>query len=407
MKFIVATYGTDGDTRPLSALCRGLMDAGHEVRLFADGGTLGSAEALGIPAAALAGDIKAVLRQGDVAAGRSGFKNLTAAFARIANANTASWMQDIAAAAQGCDAIILSGLAAFAGLSVAEQLDIPAIGLGLIPITPTTAFPSPFLPPGQLPRWLNRSSHRLVNALVWRVFRKATNAARISVCGLPPRRSVWIDHPMLYGISPSLLPRPDDWPANAQICGQWLSRTPDWSPPQDLGEFLAAGAPPLYVGFGSMAGFDRRALFDSVIAAVAGRRALFYAGWSGIDTAALPGNFLAIGETPHDWLFPRTSLVIHHGGSGTTHSAARAGVPSVVVPFAGDQPFWADRLQHLGVAGRAVTAKGLSAAALARGIDFAETAGDRAAALGRQMAAEDGVSTTIAAIETIMARSRP
>ena len=397
MRFLVVTYGTEGDTRPLSALCRALMDAGHEARLLADRATLGAA---GVPTAALAGDIKAAL-PGD------GSTGLAAAFTRIATANTAAWMRDIIAAGRGCDAILVSGLAAFAGLSAAEHLGVTAIGLGLIPITPTSAFPSPFLPPRLLPRWLDRTSHRAVNGLIWRAFRKATNAAREAVCGLPPRHSVWADHPMLYGISPSLVPRPEDWPETACICGQWLTPTADWAPPPELGAFLAAGEPPLYVGFGSMAGFDRRRMLGALIAAVAGRRAVFYPGWSGIDPAALPANFLAIGETPHDWLFPRTALVIHHGGSGTAHSAARAGVPSVVVPFAGDQPFWADRLRRARVAGPPISAKGLTVSALARGIDFAESAGDRAAALGRQMAAEDGVTTTIAAIETIMARSRP
>src|SRR5271165_450159 len=105
---------------------------------------------------------------------------------------------------------------------------------------------------------------------------------------------------------------------------------------------------PIYGGFGRLAGFEGRALLGEIIAAVAGRRALFYPGWSGVSAADLPANFLIIGDTPHAWLFPRTSLVIHHGGAGTTHSAARAGAASVVVPFAGDQFFWADRLRQAG-----------------------------------------------------------
>lgn len=408
MKFVVVTYGTEGDTRPLSALCRGLIDAGHEVRLLADGTTLGSAKALDVPAAALAGDIKTALRAGNAVSAGDGVTHLAAALAGIANANAAAWMRDLAAAARGCDAIVVSGLAAFVGLSVAEYLGIAAIGLGLIPITPTGAFPSPFLPPRLIPRCLNRISHRLVNGLVWRAFREATNAARAEICGLPPRRAVWSDHPMLYGVSPSLLPRPRDWPENASLCGQWIERPPNWTPKQDLSDFLAAGEPPLYVGFGSMAGFDRRNLLEAVIAAVAGRRALFYAGWSGIDAADLPANFLAITDTPHSWLFPRTSLVIHHGGSGTTHSAARAGVPSVVVPFAGDQLFWADRLRLAGVAGAPVNLKRLSAPVLARAIAFAERAElrSRATDLGLRMAAEDGVAAATAAIEKIMSDRR-
>ena len=206
-----------------------------------------------------------------------------------------------------------------------------------------------------------------------------------------------------------LLPRPSDWPANAHMCGQWTLPPPQWSASPELLEFLAAGDPPLYVGFGSMAGFDRDAVLGDVIAAVSGRRALLHAGWSGIDTSRLPANFLAIGDTPHSWLFPRTSLVIHHCGSGTTHSAARAGVPSVPVPFAGDQFFWADRLTRLGVAPPAVPGKGLKASCLARGIAFAETleARSRAKALGERMAAEDGPSASVAKIEAIMATDVP
>ena len=129
---------------------------------------------------------------------------------------------------------------------------------------------------------------------------------------------------MLYGISPSLLPQPTDWPNNAWMCGQWITRCAMGSAP-GAEIFLSAGDPPIYIGFGSMTGFDPHALLIAVIAAVDGRRALFYPGWSGADPLKLPTNFSIIGDTPHDWLFPRMSLVIHHGGSGTTHSAARAG----------------------------------------------------------------------------------
>jgi sterol 3beta-glucosyltransferase len=260
------------------------------------------------------------------------------------------------------------------------------------------------LPPGKLPGWLNRASHRFVNAMLWRAFRKATNAARASVCGLPARERVWTEHPILYGVSPSLLPQPHDWPPQARICGQW--RPPgarEWSAPKPLADFLSAGEAPIYIGFGSMAGFDRRKLGEALIGAVGGRRALFYPGWSGIDGNALPANFHVVGETPHEWLFPRTSMVVHHGGAGTSHSAARAGVPSVVVPFAADQFFWADRLAKRGIAPAAVQGKRVSAAALARAIDFASRAQvrTRAAAIGAAMAQEDGLGEAVRTIESI------
>ncbi|WP_458766554.1 glycosyltransferase [Cupriavidus basilensis] len=408
MKFIVATYGTEGDARPLAALCRALMDAGHQARLLADGATLGTARAVGVPTTALAGDIRGALQPehaiSGVVARNRGFTSTARALARIANANAEAWLREIVAAGEGCDAIIVSGLAAFAGLSAAEHLGVKAIGTGLIPITPTADFASPFLAQARLPGWLNRTSHHFVNGMLWRAFRKQTNAARAAVCGLPPRRQLWTRHPMLYGVSPSLLPRPADWPGNARVCGQWIARSPDWTAPQPLADFLAAGEPPMYFGFGSMAGFDRRKMLDAVITACAGRRALFYPGWSGVDTAGLPANVHVVGDTPHDWLFPRTSLVVHHGGSGTTHCAARAGVPSVVVPFAGDQFFWAERLRLAGVAGDAVSGKHLQASALARAIAFAQGAEtrSRARALGARMAGENGLADAVSAIEAMM-----
>jgi sterol 3beta-glucosyltransferase len=398
MKFVVATYGTEGDVRPFSALCRALMDAGHDARLLADASTLGSAESLGISTSVLAGDIRGTLRAGN-------FNRTVSAIADIANANAEAWLRAIVDAGKDCDAIIVSGLAAFAGFSAAEHLRVKAIGAGLIPITPTAAFPSPFLPPNWVPRCFNRVSHRLVNGLVWRAFRKATNAARVKVCGLANRQAAWHSHPMLYGISPSLVPRPTDWPDNAQACGQWIPSSPGWIPAQSLQDFLAAGDAPLYIGFGSMMGFDTHKTLQEIVAGVAGRRALFYPGWSGVEAAFLPANFLVIGDTPHDWLLPKTSLVIHHGGSGTTHSAARAGVPSVVVPFAGDQFFWADRLRQAGVASGAVNGKDLRAQTLTQAIEFAEAHQVRARAreLGDSMSAENGLAHAIVAIERIMA----
>jgi UDP:flavonoid glycosyltransferase YjiC (YdhE family) len=407
MKVIVATYGTEGDARPFAALCRGLMDGGHEARLLADAATLGSAQALGVPTTALAGDIRGTLGPNHAIAGvvakGGGFNETARALAKIANENAASWLRTIIEAAEGCDAILAAGLAAFVGFSAAEYRGATGIGSGMIPITPTAAFPSPFLPPRWVPRLLNRASHRFVNAMLWKAFRAKTNAAR-ALFKLPPRKALWTAQPMVYGVSPSLLPAPADWPADAHLCGQWLAPSPAWTPPPALADFLAAGEAPIYVGFGSMTGFDSKRLIDALAEALAGRRALFHPGWSGIDPRALPENVLAIGDTPHDWLFPRTAAVIHHGGSGTSHAAARAGVPSIVTPFAGDQFFWAERLRLAGVAPAAVDGRRPTAAAFARALDAAAAAEvrSRARALGQAMRAEDGVANAVAVLERVV-----
>jgi sterol 3beta-glucosyltransferase len=389
-------------------LCRALRDAGHDAMLLAAEGTLQSARDLGVPHAALAGDIRDLFRtsNGDAPIGSSrlGVDATAKALARVANENVAAWMHQALECITNRDTVICSGLAAFAGLSVAEKLGIPALGAGMIPLTPTSEFPSAFMPPRQVPRLLNRFSHRLVTQMLWWAFRKATNRARVEVCNLPPRRKLWSAHPMLYGISPSLLPRPADWPSNAYMCGQWVRPVQNWDAPAPLRDFLAAGEAPIFVGFGSMVGFDRSVMRDAIVAAVGGRRTLFYPGWSGPQELRLPGNFCVVGDTPHNWLFPRTSLVIHHGGSGTTHSAAAAGVPSVVLPFAGDQPFWAERLWLLGVASESLNGRDITARSLERAINAAgaREMRTRAAALGERMASEDGLASAVATVESLV-----
>ncbi|MET0506889.1 MAG: hypothetical protein ABWZ78_01745, partial [Burkholderiaceae bacterium] len=184
MRLLAITCGTEGDTRPIAVLCRALIDAGHEVRLLADRSTLHAADALGVPAQPLGGDIRGVDEGGRTERGdgdrrrrpdarrpdarrpdaggpdargpasgtigsviaQAGRPNAALrALADIANPQAADWLRDALAAGQGCDALLVSGLTAFVGLSAAEKLRVPAIGVAMIPITPTGKFPSPFV----------------------------------------------------------------------------------------------------------------------------------------------------------------------------------------------------------------------------------------------------------------------
>lgn len=402
MKLLILTYGTEGDTRPLAALGYALRRVGHHVHLLGDARTLGSAEELGLPHSAITGDIRQLFAEWS----SQGPKGTAKALVQLTNANTHAWTEETLVAAEGCDAILTSGLAGFVGLSVAERLGIPAIGTGMIPLTPSREFSSPFLPAGVVPRWLNHASLRLTNQLFWLAFRKTLNQARQTVLGLSSRRALPTEHPMLYGISPSILPQPTDWPTNARLCGQWQVPADDFTPPPELSAFLDAGPPPVYVGFGSMAGLDGPHLASTLITTLDGRRALFYPGWSGMDDIVLPENILRIAATPHDWLFPRTAVVIHHGGSGTTHSATRSGKPSVVVPFAGDQAFWAECLRHLGIAPPALDGTKLDSRRLEKAIGFAERRDvqKRAMEIGKRMQREDGLATAVAEIEKLIRR---
>ncbi len=402
MKLIVLTYGTEGDTRPLAALCRKLLDAGHDVCLYADANTLSSAKNLYVPHEALSGNIKehleALVKNGN------GVNATVTGLSRIANEQAENWMRQMAKASEHCDGIIVSGLTAFAGLSVGEYLNIPVIGAGMIPISPTRAFASPFIPADSMPSLFNRPSHHLINWMLWLSFRKAINRARKRVLGMNPRNSLWTGHPMLYGISPSLLPAPADWPDNIRLCGQWLEPDIAWKPPDELEQFLAAGEPPIYVGFGSMVGFDQDRLLSLFLEVLKGERVIVQSGWSNFTAPDLPDNFLKISDANHNWLLPRVSMAIHHGGSGTTHSACLAGIPSVVLPFAGDQFFWANQLRKLGIMEGTTSTKKPDSASLRQAIQFARTpeAISCASILGEKMSNENGTQIAVEMIERLL-----
>lgn len=141
MKLVVLTYGTEGDTRPLAALSHALREAGHDVCLLGDSRTLDVARALGVPVEPLTGDIRELFAEW----GQKGPRGTARAMVGLTNAQTASWMRQTLAVTDGCDAVVTSGLAGFVGLSVAESVGVPAIGAGMIPLTPSREFPSPFL----------------------------------------------------------------------------------------------------------------------------------------------------------------------------------------------------------------------------------------------------------------------
>lgn len=406
MRFAVVTFGSEGDTRPLAALCRGVLDRGHELRLFAEHSTLSLPQRLGIQCEVLAGDVKASLPIGDprrdirLSEVLHSIKALNSVIAR----NTVAWMRTVAPYLSSADAILVSSLAASAGNALGKELQKPVIGLFFQPITPTCEFSSPMLPPMNLPGWARRLTFRGVQRQTWKVCGRAAQAARLDVFGTRATQRLSFDHPMLYGVSRALVAQPSDWPADHCICGHWSRPVDGWEAPADLLAFLAAGEPPIYAGFGSPAGFIRKKALAPLIEAIAGRRAVFSPGWSRIDSNVLPGNFFIARNVPHEWLFPRMSVAIHHGGAGTTHTAARAGIPQVILPIGADHFFWAHRVALQGAAPKYSRRARFNAASIATMIDFAqrEETRENARLLGEMMSREDGVGTAIREIERIL-----
>jgi sterol 3beta-glucosyltransferase len=205
--------------------------------------------------------------------------------------------------------------------------------------------------------------------------------------------------PAVYGYSSLVGPTPQDWGPSVVVTGYWvLGPEPGWEPPAVLVDFLASGPPPVAVGFGSMTPQSASRLTRVVLEAlsISGQRGILLGGWGRFGDGPLPDSVLQLDECPHEWLFPRTLAVVHHGGSGTTGAALRGGTPSIVIPLGFDQPYWASRVAALGVGPPGVSRRRLTTAWLAGAIRQAardHAMRSRAAALGARLRDERGAET--------------
>jgi UDP:flavonoid glycosyltransferase YjiC (YdhE family) len=218
---------------------------------------------------------------------------------------------------------------------------------------------------------------------------------------------------VLYGYSRHVWPPPGGWDATNHVTGYWfLDAHADWLPPQDLLEFLDAGDPPVYVGFGSMGNRNPAEAAEITLQALqrAGQRGVLAAGWGGLSPAELPESVYMTSSIPHNWLFPRMAAVVHHGGAGTTAAGLRAGIPSIVVPFMGDQPCWGQRVAALGVGPRPIPRRKLTVEALAAAIGQAihdSQMRQRARQLGENIRDEHGVANAVAIVRKLLPRGTP
>jgi UDP:flavonoid glycosyltransferase YjiC (YdhE family) len=384
-----------------------LRDAGHDVTVASHASFAAVFEGAGLPFVPVPGDMRLVLPR---ARGQDGHTSGTgpralARLLRIARPIIAELGEGIAAAVSLVrpDAILLSTVVAPLGYQVAEAFGVPWAGVFLQPVAPTGDFGSVLLGGRSIGRLGNRAVTRAATIVSQSVYAGPVRSLRARL-GLPrePIRTLRARqdggrYPTFHGFSTAVVPRPSDWRPQLEVVGYWWPvRPPGWRAPADLVAFLAAGPPPVFVGFGSMAPGNGGRLAEPVLAAIraAGVRAVVQAGWAGLRVASGP-SVLGIGEVPHDWLFPRTAAVVHHAGAGTTAAGLRAGVPAVPVPVLADQPFWANRLHALGAAVAPIPLSRLTAERLAGAIRAVTTDphyGARARALSAGLAEEDGAA---------------
>lgn len=417
MRITILTAGSRGDIQPYVALGMGLQAAGHDVQIATHALFQPFIEEHGLACYPTSGDPRASVAaetgQNWLEAGRNPL-TFVRRLIEVARPVMRQIMHEYWMACQNADLLLYSVLATLAATTIGEKLDLPIAPAYLQSIHPTAHYPFLLAKPlGQqaLRSPYNRLSYWSSEQIFWQVGRPIINQWRTQALNLPPyglvspfMRLLHKQPFCLYGYSSHVLPQPCDWPDNAHVTGYWfLNEGHGWQPPPKLADFLAAGPPPVYIGFGSMSTRNPAQLTAVALAALklTGQRGLLLTGWGGITNADLPDHVFKIDAAPHDWLFPRMAAVVHHGGAGTTAAGLAAGVPSILTPFFADQPFWAWRVEQLGVGPTAIPQKQLTVERLAGAITQAVSdcaMQRRAAELGQRIRAEDGVGAAVAVV---------
>jgi vancomycin aglycone glucosyltransferase len=364
MRVVLSTYGGRGDVEPLAGLAVQLRALGAEIRVCAPPDCADRLAEVGVPLVPVGSPVRPMLHGSTPAS--------VADVPRLAAEVIAAQFDTLAPAAEGCDAVVATGLfpATAGARSVAEKLGIRYVYAAYCPSVLPSPYHRPHMPPGRpVPPDVtdNQVLHDLAVQSYNALFGGPLNTHRASV-GLPPvdnvRDYVFTDQPWLAA-DPVLGP----WqvPADLDVVqtGAWI--VPDQRPlPAELVAFLDAGTPPVYVGFGSMRAPDDIARVAIEAVRAQGHRVLLARGWADLIPIDERDDCFGVGEVNQQALFGRVAAVMHHGGAGTTTTATRAGAPQVVVPQMADQPYWAGRVADLGIGaahdGPTPTIESLSAA---------------------------------------------
>lgn len=379
-RIVCLTIGSRGDVQPYIALCKGLKKEGHHPVIATHQEFETFIRGHGIDFVAVAGDPAEIMRlcvEHDM---------FTVSFFREALSKFSGWVDELLESAwmacQGADLLIESP-SAMAGIHIAEALQIPYFRAFTMPWTKTRAYPHAFTVPNEKKGGTyNALSYTIFDTLFWTPLAPQVNRWRRKRLGLKPtslERMQQSKVPFLYNFSPNVVGPPLDFNHWIHITGYWfLDEAATYEPAKELSAFLsdarAAGKKIVYIGFGSITVEDPAALTRTVIEAVqkADVRCILSKGWSDklqkdseSSEVPLPPEIHRITQAPHDWLFRQVDAAVHHGGAGTTGASLRAGIPTIVKPFFGDQFFFGSRVDDLGVG---FCLKGLNTTLLARKI---------------------------------------
>lgn len=406
MRITFFAHGTRGDIWPMVALAWQLARLDHDVTVAVSEEFREFTESAGLRMAPLPHNVVQWLSTSEGqkllhAGGVSFMRSWQREFSRHA----AAFDDAFESIAQGAEALVSNQITLERTQAMGDKLQIPVAIVYPFPLAPSAEYASLPLTGARIPsRTLRRASHTVTHR-VWFHGSAVTTRNFRRKLGLPVDIANEFERQQhegalgLHTVSPSLFPRPTDWPASLKITGAWqmpiaLRDSQGELFPAELSAWLDAGDPPVYLGFGSMPVLQPEPLLHAAIAATAqlGLRALLNADWA-LGTAGLPDNIRLVGAVDHDRLFPRCAAVVHHGGAGSTAASIRAGCPTMVCSVFGDQPWWGNQLERLGV-GCHVPFRTLGRDNLLAGLQkLADPAlRTRAAALGANIRAEgDGL----------------
>ncbi|MGW7486210.1 glycosyltransferase [Streptomyces sp. NPDC054786] len=412
MHILIATAGSHGDVAPYTGLGARLHRAGHRVVMATHARSAALVRRSGLGFHPLPLDRYATSGTDDTRGHGPGKGGQGARLSKVEQVQLARelapQMADAVteACASGAEVLLFSSSLAPLGLVAAEGLQLPSVGVFLQPLEPTREFPPVIF---DMPSWgpfANRALGRCAQSLLARAFAPGVHhlQRRLGVRqdALERRRATW---PVHHGFSPAVVPRPADWRPGMEVAGYWWpSEAPGWTPESRLADFLQAGPPPVFVGFGSMAPGDPERLGRLLGRALrlAGVRGVVQSSWAGLSVEG--DDVLTVGEVPHAQLFPQMAAVIHHAGAGTTAAGLRAGVPAVPVPMMLDQPFWASRLTSLGVSPCRLPFQRLTAENLAAAVRKAvhdPRYRHRARQVSALLGTEDGAGRVLTAVEQL------
>ncbi len=406
-QIVLLTYGTRGDVQPFVALGVGLRDAGYKVRIAAPSAYCEFIQTHGLEFAPLPGDPGVLAHQLVEYAGFNPLRMVKA----VGEFVLPLAVETLRAARDTCEdaeAIIHSFLMTEAGYQIAFELGIPDISAQFFPIfTPTASFPSMTFPDLKLGGIYRRATHNLTSNIFRHSGRALYQYLKHKHADLPKlpdwpfTNKTRHKTPILYAISPTVLPQPADWPNSSIITGYWTLDPPaNWTPPVDMVKFISAGTPPIFIGIGSIPSKYGQKLSEIFIQAInqTRQRAVITIEGIGEDQFDNPECIFCIDNVPHSWLFPRMKAVIHHGGAGTTAAGLAAGVPNIVIPFASDQAFWGQRVHQLGAGPKPIHYKQLTAQRLIQALNTGinnEGVRERAKELGKRIRQEDGTAQAV------------